>query len=179
MENLAFHESDAPALEAGGDGVLLEESRLRSFIKALSWRVIGTLDTFFLSFLTMKFLGPLFGLTDQTSNLDIAQTAGLIAITEVVTKIILYTAHERFWNLIGWGVRLLNSQRHETRLRSIAKMSLWRVLASLDTMILALIFTGNLATAASIGGLEIITKLVLYFLHERAWLKISYGTKTS
>jgi uncharacterized membrane protein len=41
--------------------------------------------------------------------------------------------------------------------------------------LLAWFFTGNLATAISIGGLEVITKLILYFFHEHAWSRIQYG----
>lgn len=147
----------------------------RSFAKALSWRVVGTLDTFFLSFVIIKFLGPLFGMQSDTSSLHIMQAAGLIAITEVLTKIVIFLVHERAWNRIHWGVGKRDGRRHESRRRSLIKMSTWRVLASLDTMVLAWIFTGNIRTAISIGGFEIITKLVLYYFHERAWLLVRRG----
>ncbi|MEM9277765.1 MAG: DUF2061 domain-containing protein [Pseudomonadota bacterium] len=153
------------------------ERAWRSFAKALTWRVIGTLDTFFLSFFIIKYLGPMFGLADESTDLEIAATASFIAITEVITKIVIYTTHERIWNRINWGVAQ-HRLRYETRLRSAAKMSTWRVLASLDTMLLAWLFTGNLGTAISIGGLEVLTKLVLYFFHERLWLKIKLGLET-
>ncbi len=42
-------------------------------------------------------------------------------------------------------------------------------------MLLAWLFTGNIATAASIGGLEVVTKLILYFFHERIWSHVDYG----
>ena len=42
-------------------------------------------------------------------------------------------------------------------------------------MVLGLIFTGNLATAISIGGFEVFTKLALYFFHERSWARIRWG----
>ncbi len=151
------------------------ETPKRSFTKALTWRVLGTLDTFFLSFVIIKYLGPLFGAEAVASDLDVAQTASLIAITEILTKIAIYTLHERGWNRISWGVSNAGSGRHETRRRSLFKMTTWRVLASLDTMILAFIFTGNIGTAISIGSFEVITKLVLYFIHERVWLKLKFG----
>lgn len=151
------------------------ESPKRSVAKALTWRVLGTLDTFFLSFFIIKYIGPLFGIEDTGNNLDIAQTASLIAITEIITKIVIYTVHERVWNRIQWGVLSDFGGRYELRMRSLVKMSTWRVLASLDTMLIALFFTGNIGTAISIGGLEVITKLVLYFLHERLWLRLKYG----
>jgi len=42
-------------------------------------------------------------------------------------------------------------------------------------MLLGYIFTGSLATAISIGGFKVITKLVLYFFHERYWARIRWG----
>jgi len=65
------------------------ESHLRSFLKAVSWRTTGTIDTFVLSFIitgSIKF-------------------AGTIAGTEVATKIVLYYCHERVWAIIPWGRR--------------------------------------------------------------------------
>ncbi|MEM7067253.1 MAG: DUF2061 domain-containing protein [Pseudomonadota bacterium] len=152
-----------------------KERAWRSFAKALTWRVLGTLDTFILSFFLIKYLGPYFGLSHDTSNVDIAATASLIAITEVVTKIIIYTLHERGWNRVQWGVMKSSKGRHERKLRSLVKMSTWRVLASLDTTLLAWFFTGNFVTALSIGSFEVLTKLVLYYFHERAWLKVRIG----
>ncbi len=151
------------------------EKAWRSFTKAITWRIVGTLDTFFLSFFVIKYFGPFFGLTDEQSNLDIAATASLIAFTEIATKIFIYTVHERVWNAFRWGVVTGKRTRNETRWRSFAKMSTWRVLASLDTMLLAWLFTGNFGTAVSIGSFEVLTKLVLYFVHERAWLRIKIG----
>ncbi|TXM92858.1 DUF2061 domain-containing protein [Methylobacterium sp. WL116] len=57
----------------------------------------------------------------------------------------------------------------ETRLRSIAKAVSWRLVGSLDTLVLSYLFTGNVAVASSIAGTETVTKTVLYDLHERGW----------
>ncbi len=65
----------------------MNESNTRSLAKAISWRVTGTLDTFIISF----FITGEFAL------------AGAIALTEVITKVFLYWAHERVWNKINWG----------------------------------------------------------------------------
>ena len=161
-------------LRGNGNAAPKEKTR-RSFVKAITWRIVGTLDTFFLSFFIIKYLGPVFGLSERGNDLEIAATASYIAFAEIVTKIVIYTLHERVWNRIQWGVLESSKSRHERKLRSLVKMSTWRVLASLDTMLLAFIFTGNIGTAISIGGLEVITKLVLYFFHERAWLKVRFG----
>ena len=57
--------------------------------------------------------------------------------------------------------------------RHIAKTISWRVIGTLDTIILSGIITGSLTLGLAIGGVEVITKMILYFLHERAWYKFS------
>ena len=106
---------------------------------------------------------------------DALETASYIAITEVATKLVLYFLHERAWSLTGWGIVFREDRHRETMRRTTIKTNLWRVIASLDTFALAWFFTGSVATAASIGGLEIITKLVLYFFHERFWARLPFG----
>lgn len=63
----------------------------------------------------------------------------------------------------------------EKAYRSVAKTISWRTLGTLDTMIISYFVTGNLVMAASIGSIEVITKMVLYYFHERAWNKINFG----
>ena len=148
---------------------------IRSVSKAISWRVVGTLDTLLLSFVILSLLGSVFGL-EETSGADKAKTAAAIALTEVATKMVLYYLHERFWSRLRWKRSVDEEGNYQDeRSRSATKTATWRVLASLDTMLLGFIFTGSLATAISIGGFEILTKLVLYFLHERFWARIRWG----
>ncbi|WP_457592914.1 DUF2061 domain-containing protein [Hydrogenimonas sp.] len=64
---------------------------------------------------------------------------------------------------------------HEKPYRSIVKTVSWRALGTLDTIIISFIITGSIGMAASIGGIELITKMVLYYFHERAWNKIPLG----
>ena len=104
------------------------------------------------------------------------KTALSIALTEVATKMILYYLHERIWSRLQWERSLEEEGNYRGSLRrSATKTATWRVLASADTMLLGLLFTGNLATAISIGGFEVITKLILYFFHERFWTRIRWG----
>jgi len=65
----------------------LNDTNLRSIIKALSWRLTGTIDTFIVSFFV-------------TGELLIA---GSIASIEILTKIVLFWMHERVWNNVKWG----------------------------------------------------------------------------
>ena len=62
-----------------------------------------------------------------------------------------------------------------SRKRSFLKTITWRVIASLDTFIIVWIITGQLYWASSVAGLEIITKTVLFYLHERGWNYITWG----
>ena len=60
--------------------------------------------------------------------------------------------------------------------RHIAKTISWRIVGTLDTMILSWLITGSWKLGLAIGGVEVFTKMFLYFLHERAWYKFSkYG----
>ncbi len=63
----------------------------------------------------------------------------------------------------------------EKHSRSIAKGASWRVIATLTTIILVLLFTGHLVIAFGIGTAEVISKLFLYYLHERIWNRIGWG----
>ncbi len=65
----------------------------------------------------------------------------------------------------------------ETHSRSILKSITWRVLATLTTMILVFIFTGDLVVSLGVGVLEAIFKIIIYYLHERTWDKIRWGRK--
>lgn len=63
----------------------------------------------------------------------------------------------------------------EKAYRSLAKTISWRTLGTLDTIVISYFITGNLKMAASIGSIELVTKMILYYFHERAWNKISFG----
>ena len=63
----------------------------------------------------------------------------------------------------------------EKRRRSILKALSWRVTATITTMIISLIITGNLIFAVKIGLTEAVAKMFLYYLHERFWIKIKFG----
>ena len=66
---------------------MYNETADRSLVKAITWRLTGSLDTFIISWIITGHVGLASG----------------IAVTELVTKVFLYWAHERIWNRIGWG----------------------------------------------------------------------------
>ena len=59
--------------------------------------------------------------------------------------------------------------------RTLVKTISWRVLGTIATIVISYLITGTLALAFSIGFIELITKLVLYYFHERTWNKIKWG----
>ena len=137
---------------------MLGRSRKRHIAKAITWRMIGTLDTILVSWFVTG--NPLMGLK--------------IGMAEVATKMILYYLHERAWfkiNLSKSGII------RESRVRHIAKTVTWRAVGTLDTMLLAWLITGNPLAGLKIGMSELVTKMVLYYLHERVWYKVNYGLK--
>ena len=59
--------------------------------------------------------------------------------------------------------------------RSLVKAISWRVTGTVDTIVVSYFITGHVTTALKIGGLEVFTKIVLYYGHERVWEKLSFG----
>lgn len=71
----------------------------------------------------------------------------------------------------------VSSQRQcgEKPIRSLAKAISWRITGTIDTIILSYFFTGEIETAISIGLTEVVTKMFLYYGHERLWNRMSLG----
>ena len=63
----------------------------------------------------------------------------------------------------------------ERRRRSIVKVISWRFTATVTTMVISFVITGNIDFAVKIGGLELVTKIVLQYLHERIWNRSRFG----
>jgi len=63
----------------------------------------------------------------------------------------------------------------EKAYRSIVKTISWRTVGTLDTIIISYFITGDLGMAAAIGSIEVVTKMILYYFHERVWNKIKLG----
>lgn len=65
----------------------------------------------------------------------------------------------------------------ESNPRSLAKAISWRALGSIDTFVLSLLFTSSVKAAGAIASTEVITKIALYYVHERAWAQSAWGLK--
>ena len=63
----------------------------------------------------------------------------------------------------------------EKPLRSILKTVSWRIVGTVDTITISWVLTGEIETALAIGSVELVTKMILYFGHERLWNMISFG----
>jgi len=122
----------------------------RHIAKTFTWRAVGTLDTIILSWLITG--NPLTGLK--------------IGFSEVVTKMVLYYFHERIWFNVGIK---------ESRKRHVVKTVTWRIIGTLDTFLLSWFISGDPITGFKIGAAEVITKMLLYYLHERLWYRINFG----
>jgi len=59
--------------------------------------------------------------------------------------------------------------------RSGAKAVTWRITGSIDTFVLSLLITGSFRFAGTIAATEVVTKIILYYLHERVWQIVPWG----
>lgn len=66
-------------------------------------------------------------------------------------------------------------KKSERPLRSVVKAISWRIVGTLDTLIISYFITQKISLAASIASLEMLTKMVLYFFHERIWNNVKWG----
>jgi len=64
------------------------------------------------------------------------------------------------------------SDRADKPIKSVMKAISWRIVGTLDTMVISYFITGKLTMALTIGGVEVFSKIFLYYLHERIWARI-------
>lgn len=133
----------------------MKDSKIRSLIKGISWRCIGTIDTFIVA---LFYFGDI-------------KLAVPIAGTEVLTKVVLYYLHERGWNFIKWG----RKENEPSHFRSVTKGISWRFFGTLDTIFISFIISGNPLASIKIGFTEVLTKIIFFYFHERLWAKIKWG----
>ncbi|UAM96646.1 DUF2061 domain-containing protein [Polaribacter litorisediminis] len=122
----------------------------RHLAKTITWRILGTIDTIVLSWFILGDFSMAFK----------------IGGFELITKMLLYYFHERLW---------FKSKIIESNKRHIFKTFSWRAIGTLDTIILSWIISGNPLAGLKIGGSEVGTKMILYYLHEKLWYRINFG----
>lgn len=70
----------------------------------------------------------------------------------------------------------LDTPLRESSLRSLLKAITYRITGTLTTALITLSVTGEMATALAVGSIEPFVKLLVYFVHERAWQRVPIGT---
>ncbi|MEM9678749.1 MAG: DUF2061 domain-containing protein [Bacteroidota bacterium] len=125
-------------------------SKKRHVFKAMTWRIIGTSDTIILSWIISG--NPFTGVK--------------IGIVETISKIVLYYFHERFW---------FNSNVKDPNKRHLIKTITWRAIGTVDTILIAWIISGDSIVGVKIGFFEVVTKMLLYYCHEKIWYRVDYG----
>jgi len=64
------------------------------------------------------------------------------------------------------------SERADKPIKSLLKAISWRIVGTIDTMIISYLITSKLTVALSIGSIEVLSKTILYYFHERLWAHI-------
>ena len=134
------------------------ESVLRSFLKSFSWRIIAITDTILTVFIVTCIVGD--------CGVKNALTIGVL---EFLIKFVGYYVHERIWISIQFEKRFGVT-------RTLYKTLSWRVIATVITFIVAEeVLNTEDNVAIYIAGIEIFTKSLLYYMHERLWLTLPLG----
>lgn len=135
-----------------------KESHLRSIIKGISWRVVATTDTIFVVLLITCINGE--------CSIDNALKIGA---AEFLIKLIIYYFHERIWQ------RFLFTAKSLTKILLYKTIS-WRIIATTMTFIISgTVLNAFDEIALFIAITELFTKFILYYIHEKLWLKIPLG----
>ena len=138
--------------------VYKDESQLRSLVKSFSWRVIAIADTVLIVLLITCLSGEC-GIEDALA----------IGFIEFLLKFVVYFLHERVWVNIQFNNRFGVS-------RTLYKTISWRVVATVMTfMVAGAVLEPTDNAAYYIAGIEIFTKTLLYYFHERLWLSLPLG----
>jgi len=130
--------------------------------------------------------------TDDSNRWRLIENGKEVLVSDVVIDGNTYTTKDWIseindfkWHITCIGVlEIKNGVAHIKTIsnnsaitRHLAKTITWRLVGTLDTMILGWIITGDFKLGLAIGGTEVLTKMFLYFIHERIWYKINFGIK--
>ncbi len=136
------------------------EKFFRSIIKAITWRIIGTLSLLLVTYLFTK-------------KIDITI---IIGISDIIANLILYIIHERVWERVSWGRSFFDNLSFEdTKLRSFIKSLSWRILATAYLIIFSFIITDKPFISLALALTDLVLNIIEYYLHERVWNVISFG----
>lgn len=138
------------------------EHHIRSLLKTLTIRILFTLSHILNGFIIS----------------GTWSTGFKIAGTALFVNSGLYYLHERFWNKSQWNRKYNKILLFiEGILRSVGKSVTWRILITMSNILIPYFTTGSFGQALAFLGLVTIINVAIYYLHERAWNKITYGKK--
>lgn len=80
--------------------------------------------------------------------------------------------------ILSKNIRKESTANSNSHFLSLVKSVSWRIVGTIDTMLIAYFVTGKIQMAVSIGSVEVFTKIVLYYLHDRAW-ELARAKKTT
>ncbi|EDM43233.1 hypothetical protein SCB49_12179 [unidentified eubacterium SCB49] len=139
-------------------GKIIKASHIRSILKGISWRIIATTDTMLVVLLITCLMG--------TCSIE---NAIKIGAAEFLIKLAVYYFHERIWEHF-------RKDGDSSTKRTLYKTISWRVVATSMTFIISgAVLDGFDKIALFIALTELITKFVLYYFHERLWLRLPLG----
>ncbi len=139
------------------------ESPLRSLLKGISWRMLATIDTIVVAVFVIWVLEAEFSFDAAIAD------AFKIGASEFFVKLAVYFAHERVWERFREGDGLDKS-------RTLKKSISWRIVATSMTFIIAGVVLEQFNhVALAIAIVEFFTKFILYYVHERIWLRLPLG----
>ncbi len=139
----------------------MKVTKNRSFLKSISYRIVGFVNTFLISFFVINY-----GTKESTFEYPL-----YLAIFVLVIKAIIYYIHERFWNKFDFGRLNITV----IKMRSFFKALTWRIAASTITLISAMLITSNFDWTKSIVIYEFINGILIYYVHERIWNIVKWG----
>ena len=135
-----------------------KSSHLRSILKGISWRIVATTDTVLVVLLVTCLLGKCS-----------IENALKIGAAEFLIKLAIFYFHERIW------LRYLGKQATNNK-EILYKSISWRIVATSTTFIISgIVLNGFDEVAAYIALTELFTKFILYYIHEKIWLKLPLG----
>mgnify|MGYP003120701265 FL=1 len=139
-------------------GKYKQESHYRSILKGISWRCIATADTILVVLL----------ITCLNGNCSI-DSAIKIGFFEFFIKLAVYYVHERVWQKILLGKEVNPRQ-------TLYKTISWRIIATTGTFIISgLVLNAFDEIALYVALAELVSKFILYYIHERIWLRLPLG----
>ena len=139
----------------------MKVSKNRSFLKSISYRIVGFINTFLIIFFVINY-----GTNEKAFIYPL-----YLALLVLVIKSVAYYIHERLWNKFDFG-RL---KKTVIKMRSLFKALTWRIVASTITLISAILITSNFDWTKSIVIYEFINGIFIYYVHERIWNKLNWG----